>query len=151
MDWELDINESYEQTKVTIQAPKKTENISKLTTFIDQLSHTLSLRQDGIQNKLDIHRILYIENVERITFIYTETEIYEDNRPLYEFEKLLIPFEFIRINKQTIINPRYIQSVKALLNSRYQLLMTSNEKLIVTRRYRKTFKELFETGGLYDA
>jgi len=38
-----------------------------------------------------------------------------------------------------------------LFNSRYELLMTSAEKLIVTRHYRKDFKELFEKGGLYDA
>src|SRR5699024_2399898 len=124
-------------TKITIQAPKKTENISKLTSFIDQLTHTILVQQNDKQTNIDIHSILYVENVERLTFIYTNTEMYEDNRPLYEIEKLLIPYEFIRINKQTVINPRYIQSVKALFNSRYELLMSSTEKLIVTRHYRK--------------
>lgn len=151
MHWELDINEKYEQTKITIRAPKQTDNISKLTTFIDQLSHTIPAQHNEQQTNIDIHSILYVESVERTTFIYTKTEMYEDNRPLYEIQKLLAPFDFIRINKQTVINPRFIQSVRALFNSRYELLMTSAEKLIVTRHYRKDFKELFEKGGLYDA
>lgn len=151
MLWELDINQTYEQMKITIQAPEHTDAISKLTAFIEQLSCTLSVQKSESQTEMDLHHIVYIENMERKTFIYTETEMYEDQRPLYEIEKLLSPFDFIRINKQTIINPRYIQSVKALFNSRYELLLTSEEKLIVTRHYRKDFKELFEKGGLYDA
>lgn len=151
MRWELDVSKKYKQTKIIIQAPKETNNISRLTTFIDQLSHTLSVQKNEEQHTIDIRSIIFIENVERTTFIYTETEMYEDNRPLYEFEHILASFEFIRINKQTLINPRFITSVKALFNSRFELLMTSKEKLIVTRHYRKNFKDLFEKGGLYNA
>ncbi|HLR16019.1 MAG TPA: LytTR family DNA-binding domain-containing protein [Bacillota bacterium] len=151
MRWKIDLNETYEETEVIIHAPKQTKNISRLTAFIDQLSHTLLLSDSEHQIIIDIRDILYIETVNRITFLYTETDIYEDSRPLYEIEQMLIIFDFLRINKQTLINPRYIQSVRALLNSRYELLMTSGEKLIVTRHYRKSFKELFEEGGLYDA
>ncbi len=151
MRWKLDINEKHEQTQVTIQAPTQTENISRLTSFIDQLSHTLSVKSNDAEETIDIRNIIYLENIERTTFLYTSAEMYEDRRPLYEFERMLQPFQFIRINKQTLINPRFIQSVKALFNSRYELLMTSDEKLIVTRHYRKDFKELFEKGGLYDA
>src|SRR5699024_11875560 len=115
-----------------IRTPKQTDDITKLTTFIDQLSHTIPVQHNEQQTNIDIHSILYVENVERTTFIYTKTEMYEDGRPLYEIEKLLAPFEFIRINKQTVINPRYIQSVRALFNSRYELLMTRDRKSVVT-------------------
>jgi len=151
MRWELEIDEKFRQTKVTIQAPEETEKILKLITFIEQLSYTITVQQDERQTQIDIYSILYIENVERTTFIYTLTEIYESQRPLYEMEERLTPFEFIRINKQTVVNARHIQSVKALFNSRYELVMSSTEQLIVTRHYRKNFKELFEKGGLYDA
>jgi|SRR5699024_6057375 len=151
MDWKLDLNEKYKQTTINIQAPKLTDDISRIMNFIDQLSYTLTVHRYKEQSKVDLRNIIYIENVERVTFIYTQTDIYEDNRPLYELENLLRSFEFIRINKQTLINPRYIQSVKALLNSRYELIMTTEEKLIVTRHYRKRFKKIFEKGGLYDA
>lgn len=151
MKWKMDINEEYDQTEVLIRAPKQSKNITRLTAFIEQLSHTIPLSDSEDQLTIDVRDIVYIEHVNRITFLYTETSMYEDRRPLYEIEQKLAPFDFLRINKQTLINPRYITSVKALLNSRYELLMTSKEKLIVTRHYRKSFKELFEKGGLYDA
>ena len=151
MRWELDINRKHKETMVTIEAPEMTENISKLTTFMNQITHTISVKREDEQINLDLFDIIYIENVERMTFIYTETDLYEVNQPLYELEEHLKSFEFIRINKQTLINPRHIKSVKALINSRYELLMTSEEKLIVTRHYRKRFKALFTKGGIYDA
>lgn len=151
MRWKLDINQNYKQTIVKIEAPKMTEEISNLTTFIDQLTCSLLVKKDDAEIKLNLLEIMYIENIERKTFVYTETDIYEINRPLYDLEKKLKAFDFIRINKQTLINPRYIKSVKALFNSRFELSMISEEKLIVTRHYQKEFKALFTKGGLYDA
>ena len=151
MRWELDINRKHKETMVTIEAPEMTEHISKLTTFMNQITHTLLVKREDEQINLDLFEIIYIENVERMTFIYTETDLYEVSQPLYELEEHLKSFEFIRINKQTLINPRHMKSVKALLNSRYELLMTSEEKLIVTRHYRRKFKALFTEGGIYDA
>lgn len=151
MQWKLDLNQKYKQTTITIQAREMTESIAKLTTFIDQMTHSILVEKEEEQIVLDLFEVMYIENVERITFIYTETDIYEIDRPLYELEEKLKTFNFIRINKQTLINPRYITSVKALFNSRYELRITSDEKLIVTRHYRKQFRELFTEGGMYDA
>lgn len=151
MRWKLDINQKYKQTAITIQAPEMTEEISKLTNFIDQTTHTISVQKDDEQIILNLFEIMYIENVERKTFIYTEEDMYETTRPLYDLQEKLESFDFIRVNKQTLINPRYIFSVKALFNSRFELSMTSEEKLIVTRHYLKQFKALFIEGGLYDA
>lgn len=151
MRWKLDINQKYKQTAITIQAPEMTEEISKLTNFIDQITHTISVQKDDEQIILNLFEIMYIENVERKTFIYTEEDMYETTRPLYDLQENLESFDFIRVNKQTLINPRYIFSVKALFNSRFELSMTSEEKLIVTRHYLKQFKALFIEGGLYDA
>lgn len=151
MQWKLDLNEKHKETQVIIQTDKVTDNIAKLTTFIDQISYTIAVKKADQQMNIDIVSIIYIENIERMTFIYTELEMFEVERPLYELEDELEAFEFVRINKQTLINPRYIKSVKALLNSRFELLMTSSEKLIVTRRYRKSFKAFFNEGGVYDA
>lgn len=151
MRWKLDINKKYPSLKVMIQAPMMTEDITKLTTFIDQLSHSISVKKKAKQVEIDILSIIYIETVERKTFLYTEKEMYELDRALYDVEESLRKFHFIRINRQTLVNPRCIKSVKALLNSRFELLMTSEEKLIVTRHYRKDFKALFNKGGIYDA
>lgn len=151
MNWELDLNQKYTDVKVIIQASELTNDINRLTRFIDQLTHTISVKYNHLDVLVDVLSLIYIENIERTTFLYTQSKMYELDRPLYEVEEELARYGMIRINKQTLINPRCIKSVKALLNSRFELLMTSGEKLIVTRHYRNAFKKIFTEGGIYDA
>src|SRR5690625_7916121 len=104
MHWKLDLNQKYNNIKITIQAPEMTNRISRLTTFIDQISHTVIVKKEDQQIEIDILSIIYIENIERMTFVYTQSDIYEVCRPLYEVEEDLEKFKFIRINKHTLIN-----------------------------------------------
>lgn len=151
MNLRVDINKAYKQTEVIVKTPNKTEKIDQLIAMIHQFFNELPIKNGTKTLQLNILEIVYIENIERKTFIYTKNSMYEDERPLYAFESMLKDFHFIRINKQTIINPRYIHSVNALLNSRYEITLETQEKLIVTRHYRNTFKKLFEAGGMFDA
>lgn len=151
MRWKLNLDPKYKTTKITIKAQALTEDIQKLTNYIDQLANTIKVQDRDEEKVIYILDIVYIESIERKTFIYSLENIYEIEAPLYEMEEKLRAFSFIRINKQTIMNPRHVQAVKALLNSRYQLSMASGEKLIVTRHYRDQFKSLFDKGGIYDA
>src|SRR5690625_983305 len=103
MHWKLDLHQKYKNTKNIIQAPEMTNSISRLTTFIDQISHTVIVKKEDQQIEIDILSIIYIENIERITFVYTQSDIYEVGRPLYEVEEDLEKFKFIRINRMNFI------------------------------------------------
>lgn len=151
MRWRLNLHPKHTTINITIEAQTLTEEIQKLTNYIDQLTNTMIVQEMDEQIEIQILDMVYIENIERKTFIYTLEDMYEMEAPLYEMEERLQAFNFLRINKQTIINPRHVQAVKALLNSRYELCMASGEKLIVTRHYRASFKSLFDKGGMYDA
>jgi len=151
MRWELNLDPKHKKTKITIEAQALTEDIQKLTTYIDQLANTIMVQNKDGQKEIHILDIVYIESIERKTFIYSLKNMYEIEAPLYEMEEKLQAFSFMRINKQTIMNPRHVEAVKALLNSRYELSMASGEKLIVTRHYRDSFKSLFDKGGIYHA
>lgn len=99
MQWKIDLNEKHKETQVIIQTDKISDTITKLTTFIDQISYTIAVKKADQQMNIDIVSIIYIENIERMTFIYTELEMFEVERPLYELEDELEAFEFVRINK----------------------------------------------------
>jgi len=151
MRWKLNLDPKHTSTKITIEAQALTEDIQKLTNYIDQLANTIKVQDEDEEKEIPILDIVYIESIERKTFIYGLEKMYEIEAPLYEMEEKLQAFSFMRINKQTIINPRHVEAVRALLNSRYELSMATGEKLIVTRHYRASFKSLFEKGGIYDA
>lgn len=90
---------------------------------------------------IDSQDIHYIESVDNLTFLYTETEIYENKDTLYGLEDKLQSTSFIRINKSTILNMDYLESVSPLPNYRLETVLTTGEKLIRNRHYMKAVKE----------
>lgn len=151
MKWKIDLDSRHKKAHITIHTDAVTDEITQLTTLLDQFNQTIRVIKASTELKLEIKDIVYVEYLERMVFLYTQDDMYELNQALYEVQAYLKQFNFIQINKQTLVNPRHINSVKALLNSRFELLMVSGEKLIVTRRYQSQLKKLFKKGGFYDA
>ncbi len=90
---------------------------------------------------LDVGQILYIDTVEKRTFLYTDTEVYETPLRLYELEERLESCDFFRASKSSIINFNQIQSLKSEFGGTMQVTMTNGECLNVSRQYAKTIKE----------
>ena len=88
-----------------------------------------------IHNILDIEKILYIEAVDRKTFVYTENECYESELKLYEIEEELLERDFLRISKQSIVNLRKIRSLKADINRKIRVTLQNGEQIVVSRMY----------------
>ena len=131
---DIDINDQYPDTSVTIHAPRLTRDIEKMIVMMRMLDMQISAEKNGETYILDTDQILYIEALERKTFIYTETEMYESELKLYEAEQLL-ERDFLRISKQTIVNLRMIKSLKADINRKIKLTLKNGEQIMVSRMY----------------
>ena len=134
MKIDIDINDQYPDTSVTIHAPRLTRDIEKMIAMMRMLDMQISAEKNGETYILDTDQILYIEALERKTFIYTETEMYESELKLYEAEQLL-ERDFLRISKQTIVNLRMIKSLKADINRKIKLTLKNGEQIMVSRMY----------------
>ena len=134
MKIDIDINDQYPDTSVTIHAPRLTREIEKMIAMMRMLDMQISAEKNGETYILDTDQILYIEALERKTFIYTETEMYESELKLYEAEQLL-ERDFLRISKQTIVNLRMIKSLKADINRKIKLTLKNGEQIMVSRMY----------------
>ena len=99
------------------------------------LDMQISAERNGETYILDANQILYIEAVERKTFIYTETDMYESELKLYEVEEQLLERDFLRISKQSIVNLRMIKSLKADINRKIKLTLKNGEQIMVSRMY----------------
>ena len=97
---DIDINDQYPDTSVTIHAPRLSQDIEKMIAMMRMLDMQISAERNGETYILDANQILYIEAVERKTFIYTETDMYESELKLYEVEEQLLERDFLRISKQ---------------------------------------------------
>jgi len=103
----------------------------------------ITVFQDKNVMTLSVADILYVESVDLKTFIYTERDMYQAKQKLYEVEKELSEYEFLRINRQVIVNIKKIKSISPAGAGRFQALLTNNEKVIISRRNVSVLKKLF--------
>lgn len=135
MKIEIDINEEYSDVSVQIKAPRISQDIEKMISMMRMINMQLAVKRNDETYLLDTDRILYIESVEKNTFVYTEDALYESDLKLYEIEQELLKQNFIRISKQSIINLRKIKSLKADVNRKIRVTLINDEQVLVSRMY----------------
>lgn len=141
MKIEIDIDEKYSDVEVDIKAPRLTQDIEKLISLIRMINVQIAVKKDDETHLLDIEKILYIETVERNTFVYTEDATYESDLKLYEIEQELLEQSFSRISKQSIINLKKVKSLKADINRKIRVTLVNGEQIIVSRTYSEALRK----------
>lgn len=132
------------ETEVIINCPQINSQLEKIISLLRVMDFKLTGTKDGQTYILDAAKVLYIDTVDKRTFFYTRTEVYESEFRLYELEERLYPFGFIRANKSGILNFNHIQSIKADLDGRLLVTMSNHEKLFVSRQYAPLLKKILE-------
>lgn len=136
-------SEEYEGIQIIIKCPKIDARIKSIIEKIEQSNVALPGEKEGRIYSLEPESLYYIESVENIVFFYTENEIYESNLKLYEVVDRLKDLNFIQISKSLVVNINHIHSVRAIINGKFEALLTNKEIVIVNRHYVKAFKERF--------
>ena len=135
MKIEIDIDEKYPDTKVVIRANKLDSDVERLVAMMRMVNMQIGVRKNDETYLLDVEKILYIEAVERKTFVYTSDETYESDLKLYEIEQELLERDFFRISKQSIVNIRMIKSLKSDINRKIRITLRNDEQIVVSRMY----------------
>jgi DNA-binding LytR/AlgR family response regulator len=137
----IEIVEGFDSIEVTIRCPEATEDIRKLESLLHSHTKKLSCIKDGITHLIDARVVLYFESVDKQTFLYTESAVYEFSLRLYEIEEMLSDEGFIRGAKSHVLNIHKIISLCPDFGGRLEVTMMGGEKLIVSRQYAKLLKE----------
>ena len=87
--------------------------------------------------------IFYVESVDLKTYVYTQNNVYLAKNKLYEVEEMLSTSEFLRVNRQTIVNITKIQNISPAGDGRFMATLTNGEKLIISRNHVPALKEVF--------
>ena len=135
MKIEIDIDEKYADTEVVIRAKKLNSDVEKLVAMMRMVNMQIGVRKNDETYLLDVEKILYIEALERKTFVYTAEETYESDLKLYEIEQELLEHDFFRISKQSIVNIRMIKSLKSDINRKIRITLKNGEQIVVSRMY----------------
>ena len=136
----INVTEDTLDTQITIDCRRLTPEIEKIIAMLRMLDQQLTVTKAGETYLLDVAKIIYIESVDRKTFIYTGDDCYESKLKLYEIEERLCESGFFRAGKSCIVQLRQIKSMKTEVDRKLRLTLENGEQLIVSRQYAEELK-----------
>ena len=131
---------SVQETTLSITCKEITPELERLISVFRLSDKKLSGKKNGEVHLIDLKTVLYVESLERSTFIYTGEEVYESTYRLYELESMLGECSFVRVNKSTLLNLNKIKSIKSDIDRRIRVTLENGYQLIISRLYAEEFK-----------
>lgn len=132
---------SYSETEVIINCPQADEDILKLVAMLRVYQKKLVGILDGERHLLDVKDVLYIDTVDKKTFLYTQKQVFQSALRLYELEDSLKELDFFRAGRSTILNFRRVRSIRPELGGRWLVTMDNGEQVWVSRQYAGELKD----------
>ncbi len=123
------------QTEVVIRCPRLDAGTTRLVELLQLSNARLTGEREGVTCLLDAGQVLYIDTVDRGTFLYTGEGVYETRLRLYELEEQLAGREFVRASRSTLVNFAQVRSLRPELGGRLRLTMANGEIVIANRQY----------------
>ena len=140
--------------KIRIEHAPLEENevILRCSQLDDEMLRVLSLLRSGMQKllvwnehremlPLSVSKVVYCETVEEKTFVYTHDGIYQTALSLAELEDRWGDLGLFRAGKSSVVNLHEIQKLKNCGSGRIEALLTTGEKMIISRRYAPMLRE----------
>lgn len=129
------------ETEVVIRCRQTDAQILRMLASLRVFDQKITGYREGQTFLLDAGKILYIDTVDKKTFLYTAGEVYETPLRLYELEERLAACDFFRASKSAVVNFNEIQSLRPDFGGRMQLTMTNGEVLFASRQYVPVIKQ----------
>lgn len=137
----VNIDENISDTEIVINSRSLTPEIERIIAALRILDSQITVTKDGESYILDVTKIVYVESVDRKTFIYTEQDCFESKLKLYEIEEQLCQSGFLRVSRACLVHLKYIRSLRAELDRKIRLTLKNGEQIIVSRQYADELKQ----------
>ena len=131
----INVDETVNETSLLLTCKELTPEVEKLLSTIRIIDKQLTAKKGDSIYLLDLSQIFYIEALERTTFIYTASDVYESELKLYEIEAQLSQYNFIRVSKNTICSLLKIKSLKSEVDRKIKITMENGYQIIASRMY----------------
>lgn len=131
----IDEQEGARDIEVTIVCARADRRVLDLVARLRMFDRKVTGVADGRTRVLNAEDVLFIESVDKRTFIYTADEVLETGLRLYEMEERLADCDFLRIAKGCIVNFRAITALKPDINGRIIATLSTEEQVVISRQY----------------
>ena len=149
----IDVDDSLQQDMITIHCREITDEILELQRLLSQKQtggQKISAYIDDTEYYVDVKTILFLEADGNYISVHTAKSIYRVRQKLYELEELL-PRDFLRVSKSTIVNTELIASIKKNITGASEIsFRNSIKKAYESRNYIKALIEIMDEKRLKD-
>lgn len=136
----IQIEPTQKDTEIAITCNQLTPEIEKIIATLRILNQQMLVTKNDEAFIIDVSKIIYVEAVERKTFVYTRDDYYESKLKLYEMEERLMECGFFRVSKSCLVQIRNIKSLKNDINRKLRITLESGEQIMVSRQYADDIK-----------
>ncbi len=116
------------------------QEVEHIMNFMSFAEKKLVGTKDGSQIVVDVKQILYIESVDRKTFVYLEDDVVRVEYTLIQLERMLNSPRFFRCSKSMIMNIDKVKVLDSLASNRIDATMCNGEHIIISRTYASEFR-----------
>ena len=134
-------------TKVEIHCHEATGETERLQRYISRFDEKITGSSEGQTYNIEISAILYIESVDKKTFLYTQGNVFLTDKRLYELESILDEKTFFRCSKSVIVNLEKIKSLRPEVTRNIRATLENGEIIVISRRYAAALKKLIGLEG----
>lgn len=137
----IHVDAEISDTEIRISCNHLTPEIERVLATLRILDKQIMAKKEEETYLLEVARVIYIESVDRRTYVYTAEDVYESSLKLYELEAQLEEYGFFRASKSCLIQLKYIRSLKADLDRRIRVTLVNGEQVMVSRQYAEGLKK----------
>lgn len=143
MKIQIEVDEEIREDEVIIRCSEINSTIQKIQEVIKQSSQKVNLTfyKDNMEYYLQLKTILFFETSGNGIDAHTLEETYKVKNKLYELEEIL-PDNFVRVSKSTIVNINHIHSIDRNITSSSLIQFNKSYKQVyVSRIYYKQLRQ----------
>lgn len=136
------------EEQVTIRCVEVTQEIRNLQAYAEGVGNSITATVDGKTVNVPLRDILYFEAVDERVFVYLPRQVGEVKGRLYEYEDLLGEKGFVRVSKSVLLRLSAIGSIQPTLGRKFLAELEGGERVIISRQYIKTLREMLLGGNV---
>lgn len=141
---ETHIDCSLSEVEVIIRYPEENSYTKKIRDILETVDGVLIGKKENERVLVPLIDIIYIDTVDRRTFLYTDRDVYEIDKKIYELETLLSGTTFFRVSKTTLLNLLMVTSIRPEIGGRLLVTVNSGDRILVSRQYATSIKNALE-------
>lgn len=153
MKIKIDIDDNMSEDEIIIKCSDINDDIRQIKNYITSLNSRnlkFTFYKGDTEYFLFLNNILFFETTGNCICAHTKEDVFETKYRLYELENIL-PSNFLRISKSTIININHVYSIeKNITSSSVVKFNESYKQVFVSRMYFKILKRRMEEIRFYE-